>query len=220
MAASTLRIGVIEDLVWEGCPDDVEGSVRGALRELSAVGATLVGVKLPEALEAAELLLTGSVVSAECDEFVESELPEWRPLLGPVLKTRIDDGAAISGRELLHRMRHLRRLSSSAARCFQDVGVDFLATPTLPITAPRVRDVADLANYRRDNMLVLRNTCLANYLGLCAITIPVGLDGARLPTALQILAPAHAERHLIAAAMAMERVLGNPAERIGSPEFA
>ena len=207
-------------MVWDECPDDVEESVRGALRELSVGGATLVGAKLPEALEAIELLHSGSVVSAECDEFVDSELPEWRPLLGAVLRTRIDDGATISGRELLHRMRRLRHLSSCAARCFQDVGVDFLVTPTLPITAPKLSDVADISNYRRENMLVLRNTCLANYFGLCAITIPVGLDGAGLPTALQVLAPANAERHLIAAAMAMERVFGKPVERIGSPLFA
>ncbi len=219
MTPSALRVGVIADSVWEACPTDVEHSVRDALRELSESGATLVDVHLPEAQEALELLHSGSVVSAECDEFVEAELPEWRPLLGPVLKMRIDDGARISGREFLNRLRSLRRLASRGGRCFEDVGVDLLVLPTLPITAPTVREVSDHTAYRRINMVALRNTCLANYLGLCAMTLPVGLDGGGLPIALQVLAPAHSERYLIAAARAMERLLGTPAERIGVPSM-
>lgn len=219
MAASTLRIGVIADAVWELCPTDVEHSVRDALRELSDNGATLVDVYLPEAHEAIELLHAGSVVSAECDEFVEAELPEWRPLLGPVLRMRIEDGAQITGREFLNRLRTLRRLASRGGRCFEDGGVDILVSPTLPITAPTLREVTDQTAYRRTNMAALRNTCLANYLGLCAMTLPVGLDGRGLPTALQVLAPANSERYLIAAARAIERVLGTAEERIGRPSM-
>lgn len=215
LSVSTLRLGVISTTVWDDCQEDIAETVRTALRELEKAGATLMDVELPETHDTTLLLGTGSVVSAECDEFVESELPEWRNTLGPVLKLRIDDGATLSARTLLERLRQLRDLSRRAAQRFQ--GVDLLVCPTIPISPPRLSEVQKLADYRKRNMLALRNTCIANYMGLCAVSIPVGLDGFGMPTALQCLAPANAERYLVAAAQTIERILGAPAERLGSP---
>jgi len=56
-----------------------------------------------------------------------------------------------------------------------------------------------------------------NYLGLCAITMPVGRDRAGMPVWLQLTAPARAEEPLLAIALAAERVLGTAADRLGTP---
>ena len=56
-----------------------------------------------------------------------------------------------------------------------------------------------------------------NYLGLCAITMPVGRDRAGMPVGLQLTAPAYAEERLLAIAQAAERVLGTAADRLGTP---
>jgi aspartyl-tRNA(Asn)/glutamyl-tRNA(Gln) amidotransferase subunit A len=56
-----------------------------------------------------------------------------------------------------------------------------------------------------------------NYLGLCAITMPVGRDRAGMPIGLQLTAPAFAEERLLAIALAVERVLGTAADRLGTP---
>src|ERR1700750_3077006 len=47
-----------------------------------------------------------------------------------------------------------------------------------------------------------------NYLGLSAMTTPVGRDRAGMPVGLQLTAPAGAEERLFAIALAAERVLG------------
>jgi len=71
--------------------------------------------------------------------------------------------------------------------------------------------------YRPKNMGALRNTCPANYLGLCAITLPVGLDANRMPVGLQLIAPHGHEEQLLAVATCIEGILGSARERLGVP---
>ena len=61
------------------------------------------------------------------------------------------------------------------------------------------------------------NTVAVNYLGLCAITLPVGRDKAGMPVGLQLIAPTWAEERLLAIALAVERVLGTATQRLGIP---
>ena len=65
--------------------------------------------------------------------------------------------------------------------------------------------------------VIVRNTAWVNYLGLCAITLPVGRDRAGMPVGLQLTAPARAEEKLLTIALAAERVLGVGADRLGMP---
>ena len=57
-------------------------------------------------------------------------------------------------------------------------------------------------------------------LGLCAVTIPVGLDRAGMPVSLQLVAAAGADEALLTAALAVERALGTARERLGTPPCA
>ena len=56
-------------------------------------------------------------------------------------------------------------------------------------------------------MLALRNTCVVSFLGLCALTLPVGLDAQGLPVGLQLIGPPRGEAKLLAIARAIERRL-------------
>ncbi len=215
---SRVRIGIAAAPLWDNCMPGVAEAARAALDELAAKGAQLKDFALPEAADARELLRSGSVVSAECDAFLESELPEWRELIDPIIKIRIADGGAISARELLLRYRKLAELSRSAAERF--AACDVIALPTVPVTPPTLDEVADLAAYRRANIAALGNTCVANYLTLCALTMPAGLDAAGMPVGLMLMAPFGQEERLLAIALAVERALGTPRERLGAPPLA
>ena len=57
-------------------------------------------------------------------------------------------------------------------------------------------------------------------LGLCAVTIPVGLDDEGMPVGLQLVGAAGADEALLAAALAIERALGTARERLGTPACA
>jgi aspartyl-tRNA(Asn)/glutamyl-tRNA(Gln) amidotransferase subunit A len=64
---------------------------------------------------------------------------------------------------------------------------------------------------------IVHNTVAVNYLGLCAIILPVGLDKAGMPVGLQPIALAWAEKRLLAIALAAERVLGTATEGLSMP---
>ena len=213
-----LRIGVAGAPLWDDCSPGVGEQARAAIDALAQRGARLKDTAVPEAGDAIELLHQGSVASAECDAFLEAELPEWRAHLDPIITVRIADGGAVPARELLSRYRRLKQMSNAAAARFD--GVDVIAAPTVPVSPPSVTEVADINAYRRVNFMALRNTCLANYLGLCAITIPVGLDTAGLPVGLQLYARHGEDERLLAVALTAERVLGVARERLGTPPLA
>jgi Amidase len=75
----------------------------------------------------------------------------------------------------------------------------------------------DADSHLRVNRRIVRNTAWVNYLGLCAITMPVGRDRAGMPVGLQLTAPAGAEEKLLTIALAAERALGPGTDRLGTP---
>src|SRR3546814_14157964 len=94
---------------------------------------------------------------------------------------------------------------------------DFVLGPTVPITPPRVEEVATSEAYQSANMLALRNTCIANLLGFCGLTLPAGLDAAGMPVGLHLMAPPAQEALVLAARLACEPVRGPAIERPGPP---
>ncbi len=209
-----LRLGIGDACMWSDCDAGIAEAAEEAINELGGRGARITEAALPEAEPAIALLAVGSVVSAECDEFVATELPAWRDALDPIVSARIRDGGSIDAREYLARRRKLADLSRSAATRFADV--DVIAAPTVAVTPPPLDAVREVDGYRPRNLASLRNTCVANYLGLCSITLPVGRDGAGLPVGLQLLAPHGGEEHLLAVALAIEGVIGTPRQRLGT----
>jgi aspartyl-tRNA(Asn)/glutamyl-tRNA(Gln) amidotransferase subunit A len=77
-------------------------------------------------------------------------------------------------------------------------------------------EVSDGDAYLRISRRIVRNTVAVNYLGRCAITLPVGLEKARMPVGLQLIGPAWTEEKLLGIALAAERVLGTATERLGN----
>ncbi len=208
-------IGTGEPALWDDCDPGISEAVDEALKVLGRAGVQTVSAPLPEAAPAIELLKVGSVVAAEIDEMLSSTAPQWRDTLDPVVSSRIRDGGSISASEYLHRRRCLRELSRSADGQFAACQV--MASPTVAISPPAVKDVQTVEAYRPKNMGALRNTCPANYLGLCAITIPVGLDANRMPVGMQLIAPHGHEEQLLAIANCIEGILGPGHECLGAP---
>jgi aspartyl-tRNA(Asn)/glutamyl-tRNA(Gln) amidotransferase subunit A len=54
---------------------------------------------------------------------------------------------------------------------------------------------------------MLRNTCVVNFLKLCAVTLPVGRDMAGMPVGMQLIGRPGGEARLLAIAVALEQLL-------------
>ena len=84
--------------------------------------------------------------------------------------------------------------------------VDALVMPTAAIIPPRIADLETDEEYRRQNMLILRNTLTINILDGCSISLPMGRrDGP--PCGLMLSAPGGRDRQLFSVAAAVEAVL-------------
>ena len=83
---------------------------------------------------------------------------------------------------------------------------DALLMPTVPVTAPRLAELAADEAYQRVNALVLRNPAIANFLDRCSISIPCHKAGDA-PVGLMLIGEHDADRRLLAIAAAVEPVV-------------
>ena len=155
----------------------------------------------------------GSVPGIEIKEFIQSEIPAWLETTDPVVGTRIKSSSSVDAGEYLRRLRVLKKLSASVQQHFEDV--DLIASPTVPITPPLLADVSEVEGYVPRNMASLRNTTVGNLLGLCGITLPVGLDASGMPVGLQLLAKHGNDAKLLTIACRLEKILGTARQRLG-----
>ena len=211
---SDIQIGVC-DWFFDDCDPGVAEAVTAALEELAAAGAQVNSIKLPELPEAAEIFAKGGLAASEFATFINSEMQTHKAALDPNVLARFEAMESIPATEYLTRKASLERLSRSIADRFAEV--DVVIGPTLRITPPTLQSVADPDDYRRANMQMLNNTMIANLLQLCAVTLPVGLDAAKMPVGMMVMAPLHADEQALAASLAIEAVLGAAKDRIGLP---
>lgn len=87
---------------------------------------------------------------------------------------------------------------------------DVLMLPTLPMATPRIADF-DMEKGNNVHSLVPRLTCLTrpfSYLGLPAMSMPMGLDSRGLPLGLQLIGKPYAEARLLSVAHRLSLDLG------------
>jgi aspartyl-tRNA(Asn)/glutamyl-tRNA(Gln) amidotransferase subunit A len=210
-----VRIGVGDPFLWRDCDPGIAENAQEAVSALAGSGARTLDFTLPEADAAYAVFLEGGLSAIELRSFLDAQLPEWLAQLDPVIAPAVRNAETLSARDYLARVERLRTLAQSAEPRL--AAVDVIASPTLCLTPPLMSEVAEADSHLRVNRRIVRNTAWVNYLGLCAITMPVGRDRAGMPVGLQLTAPAHAEEKLLTIALAAERVLGTAADRLGTP---
>lgn len=208
-----LRIARCDEL-FHRCAPGVQSTVDNALTMLESGGARILSQSLPEVAMAGELFRQGGPVSAELDFFLSTELPSWQSTLDANVKARIGDAHSMPTHEYLRRRAAMKELAASIDKRLSMV--DIVVSPTVPISPPKLSEIVDENAYRTQNLLCLRNTSVVNYLGLCAITLPVGLDILGLPVGCQLIGRAFHEPKLLSLARTLEIVWGTGAERLGA----
>ena len=204
-SADKLTIGVPGGHFWDACEPSIEVAVRAALARLEEAGHRLVSFDWVEAAEALELWNAGGTAGAELRLFLEAELPDWIPILDPNVGRRMQTLAGVTAEEVGERKAAFDAVASRSRRWFDQF--DVVATPTVQVPPPRMDEVDGHDAYRTHNMRLLRNTHTANLLGLCGITLPVGVDSLGLPVGLQLMAGGMCDDRLFAAALACEKAL-------------
>jgi aspartyl-tRNA(Asn)/glutamyl-tRNA(Gln) amidotransferase subunit A len=210
-----LRIGIADSWFWEGCENGIGDIVRSAIDTLARAGAVVNEKPLPEAREAFAVFSEGGVSAIELRAFLDRELPDWLATIDPVNVPAVKNAETLSARDYLSRRLRLLEAAKSAAARFDDV--DVIATPTVMCTPPVMTGDEGPEKFWARNRAIVHNLVPANYLVLCAATLPVGLDRLGMPVGLQLIAKGGDDERLVMIACAAERVLGAPREILGAP---
>jgi aspartyl-tRNA(Asn)/glutamyl-tRNA(Gln) amidotransferase subunit A len=210
-----IRIGVADSWFWDECENGIDDVVRGALDELAGAGAVVKETPLPEAREAYAVFSDGGVSAIELRAFLDRELPDWLKTIDPVNAPALKNAENLPARDYLTRRLRLIAAAKTAAAHFDDV--DVIATPTVMVSPHVLAEETGPEQFWARNRKIVHNLVPANYLSLCATTLPVGLDRLGMPVGLQFIAKGGDDERLVAIACAAERVLGTSRDILGVP---
>ena len=204
LAARGLRLLVPRSSALEDLDAAVAKAFEATLDALSRAGAAVVEVKVPAFDRQAEYFRNGGFAAAEAYAIHRRWLDRAREY-DPRVAKRVALGSEIAGWELVE-LGLLREAYQREVGALMAPFDAFLA-PTSPCVAPTIAEAsASDEAYFKWNARILRNTGLVNFLDGCAATLPCQAPGAA-PVGLMVSGVAMADRHVLAAAQAIERVL-------------
>ncbi len=188
------RIGIPEGWCEHAVQPGVRAMVERALRALESLGASLVDCRLPPAGDLAPV--NRAIAFAEGTAYHWADLNERGDLYGADVRARKEAGRLVTGVQYLQAQRLRAQLCREVGALLRE-RVDCIATPTLPIVAPRLGEGGD----------VIRFTAFVNLLGVPAVSVPCGLAEG-LPVGLQLIGRAFREGDLLRVAAAYELARG------------
>ena len=188
--------------------DDLDEAVaqafEGALVRLSQAGARIDEIPFAELAEIPEINAKGGLVVAEAYGWHRPLLEKAADLYDPWIRTRIERGAkqdAADYIELLNRRADMQARADRVTAPF-----DALIMPTVPLVAPAFAGIEDEKAFSRNNVMLLRNTLIFNFLDRCAVSLPCHEPGGA-PVGLMVAGEHGEDRRLLAMALAIEEVV-------------
>ncbi|MCU0803292.1 MAG: amidase family protein [Rhodobacteraceae bacterium] len=198
---SGARLMLLETLVLDDLRPAPARGFEDAVARLAAKGARIERGTAAEVTEAVDL--SAILVRAEAYAMWHKEITAAPDKMFARIRERFLSGAAITAADYITGWQHLHALRRQWA--LRTAGYDAVILPTAPILPPNTqRLLTDDAYYVTENLLALRNTRIANMLGVCAITLPTGQPSC----GISLMAPAGGEARLLRLAAAVERALG------------
>jgi allophanate hydrolase len=191
--AATTRVVVPRADEVTFCGDRLAAAAwQRALSRAHALGWEVTEIDFAPFAEAARLLYDGPWISerfASIGQFLVDRRRQVDPIVRRVVMTGRDH-SAVDAHRAAHRLAELRRRSRAA----WEEG-DALMLPTAP-TIFTAAEIADEPIVR--NALLGTYTNFVNLLDLCAIAVPGGARDDGLPFGISLIAPAGADRALLA----------------------
>lgn len=182
----------------------VSAAFERALARLSAAGARIALLDLPELAELPAVNATGGFAASEAWAWHRRLIAERGAGYDPRILARIRRGERMGAAEYIDLVNARARIVDAVAR--RTAGFDALIGPTCPIIPPAIAEVEPEEAYNRLNLLLLRNTAAGNFLDRCSISLPIHRPG-EAPVGLMLTGEAMADRTLLAVAAGVEAAL-------------
>lgn len=175
---------------------DVARAQQQAIAVLREVGALVD--ELPVPIDFEDLMArNGRIIATEAWALHRAYIEDPKLPIDPWVRKRTIGGKGISAADYLDELARRKRAAAAFAEWMR--GRDALLTPTLPITAAPVAEVDEVSTP------LATFTRVANYLGICALSLPAGLSTDGLPVSVQLLGAPFAEPTLVRAGRAFQQ---------------
>jgi aspartyl-tRNA(Asn)/glutamyl-tRNA(Gln) amidotransferase subunit A len=198
-----VRVGVPTNYFYDGVTADVQACMNESLTALTALGARLVKIQIPDPAYAFEM----SVVMTECESAAfHAKWMRTRPQdYSPGVRARFAPGLQVPAVNYIKAQNERARLRAEFLDTVFD-RVDLLHTPVLPIPAPTIAATQspDPGNLRALIPLFTRNTRTASFFSLPALSVPAGFTSNGMPAALQLIGRPFAEEAVLSAGHAYQ----------------
>jgi len=200
-----LRLAVPTTLALDGMDAHVAAAFAAAVSRLSAAGALVDEIEVPEFAQLAAINAKGGFTASEAWAWHRDLIARKADRYDPRVVSRIRRGQEMSAADYLDLLD--AREAWVAAVEHRIAGYDALLLPTVPVAAPTVAEVtASDEAYYAANGLILRNPTLINFLDGCAVSVPCHPAGTA-PAGLMVAGANGADRRILAIGMAVEDLL-------------
>src|SRR5580692_9665938 len=208
-SAKPLRftLGVPREFFFDVISNEIRFLFEEALRSLRAQKARIKEVSL-SVLD--ETKYAGNQIAwAEATHYHQQSgfFPARSAEYGDDVRTRLVLGTQVPATVYLTALEMREKFIQQLHQVMADAGVDALAVPTTPITAPLIDQEAIRIGDKDHSTraLLLRTNRPANLAGVPAISVPCGFIPAGLPVGLQLIGAVAREHLLLQIAQAFER---------------
>jgi aspartyl-tRNA(Asn)/glutamyl-tRNA(Gln) amidotransferase subunit A len=202
------RFAIPTTLVQDGMDAGVSAAFQYALQRLSAAGAQLIDLVVPEFSELAEINAAGGFSAAESWAWHADLIERKSASYDPRVLSRIVRGRNFSARDYIDLL--VRRADWQRRVAIRLNEFDGWLMPTVPCIAPCIAElVANEPLYSAVNGVMLRNPSIVNFMDGCAISLPCQQPGDA-PAGLSLVGPAFDDLTILDWAASIETVLNSP----------
>ncbi len=201
---ANLRIGIAQGRPLEALDDTVGKRFPQAIDRLERAGARLSNEKLALLDGQARVNSRGGIQPAEAFALHRDRLDRRSADIDPNVRARLERARDLSAADFIAMVDEWAALVAAMDARLADL--DVLALPTTPMVAPTIAEMTSPDVFARKNAMLLRNTSIANFFDLCAISLPLPREGG-LPCGLMLFARNGHDRRLFRIAAAVERLL-------------
>ncbi len=197
---SRARLAVLDTIGTEDLEDEPRAAFRSAVARLNDAGAEIVHFKFDPLREA--FAMAGGLFTADAYAYWRETIEARPELMFHQILKRIRPGGEVLAADYIANWARLDEIRAEYATAA--AGFDAVILPTAPLMAPIVERLAtDDEYFVSSNLKTLRNTRVANLLGLCSMTVPTGVPGC----GIMFNGQAGEEGRLLRLASAAERAL-------------
>jgi aspartyl-tRNA(Asn)/glutamyl-tRNA(Gln) amidotransferase subunit A len=196
---------VPQTLVLDEMDDTVAKAFADALTALSKAGARVIEIPFREFGEIPQLNAKGGIIGAEAFAIHRKRVASDGNRYDPRVRVRIERGGQMNVADYIDVLDARTRLMAAADAI--TAHYDAMLMPSVPRIAPPIAELkASDDAYAKNNVLMLRNTTVGNFLDRCGLSIPCHRAG-EAPVGLMVVGETMGDSRLLGIGQAVEAAL-------------